>query len=120
MALVTRMRGVVLAIDGRKVGLCSKVEIHREWETIEFPIYRDSQEKRTIRTLQKIRVILEKVYQEKQDLFDNLGGTDLSFTLSAGGETHTISGAQIINYELESGLDGELIERVVLTAGTYS
>jgi len=120
MALVTRMRDVVLALDGRKVGMCRKVEVHREWETIEFPFYRDSPQKRTIRTLQKIRVIIEKVYQEKEDLFDNLGETDLSFTLSAGNETHTIAGAKIIHYTLAGGIDGELYEKAILTAETYS
>jgi hypothetical protein len=114
------MRDVLLSVDGRKVGLCQKAEIHSEWEPIEFPLYRDSSTTRTIRTLQKIRVILEKVYQEKEDFFDNLPETDLEFTLTAGQETHTISDAQIIDYRLEGGLDGELIERVVLVAENYS
>jgi hypothetical protein len=114
------MRDVVLALDGRKVGLCRKVEVHREWQTMEFPIYRDSSATRTIRTLQKIRVIIEKVYQEKEDLFNNLAEPDLSFTLSAGGETHTIAGAKIIYYTLAGGIDGELHEKAILTAETYS
>ena len=120
MAIVTRMRDVILAVDGRKVALCQKVEIHREWETIEYPLYRDQPTTRTLRTLQKIRVILEKVYQEEEDFFDNIGETDLEFTLSAGGETHTITGGELIYYGLVGGSGGKLYERVALIAETYS
>ncbi len=120
MAIVTRMQDVTLSIDGRKIGLCRKAEIHREYETIEYPIYRDSSAVRTLRTLEKIRVILEKVYQEKEDFLDNLSETDLEFSLSTGEETHTVSGGQIIFYNLADGSTGYLLERVVLNCESFS
>ena len=120
MAIVTRMRDVILAVDGRKVALCRKVEVHREWECIHYPIYRDSSVTKTLRTLEKIRIVLEKVYQEKQDLIDILDDTGLPFVLTTDEETHTVTGGQIIDYQLEGGPDGELIESATLVAESYS
>ena len=120
MATVTRMKDVELSVEGRMVGLCRKVEVHRERETIEYPIYRDSAKTKTLRTLEKIRVILEKVYQEKQDFIDILGDSDLSFVMSTGTETHTVTGGTIIDYRLEGNVAGELIEIITISAEEYS
>ena len=109
MATITRMRDVILTVDGRKVALCRKVEVRREWECIHYPIYRDSPV-----------IILEKIFQENEDFFDILDDTGLSFVLTTGEETHTVSGGQIIDYQLEGDPDGELIERVTLAAETYA
>ena len=120
MATITRMRDVILSIDGRKVALCQKAEIRREWECIHYPIYRDSPVTKTLRTLERIRITLERIFQVNDDFFDVIDDTGLSFVLTTDEETHTVSGGQIIDYQLEGGPDGELIERVTLTAETYS
>lgn len=120
MATITRMRDVILTVDGRKVALCRKVEVRREWECIHYPIYRDSPVIKTLRTLERIRIILEKIFQENEDFFDILDDTGLSFVLTTGEETHTVSGGQVIDYQLEGDPDGELIERVTLAAETYA
>jgi hypothetical protein len=116
MATVTRMKNVELSVGNRMVGLCRRVEIHRERDTVEYPVYRDSAKTKTLRTLEKIRVILEKVYQEKQDFIDILGDSGLSFEMTTGGETHSVTGGTIIDYKLEGNLAGELIEIITISA----
>ena len=120
MADVTRMRDVTLSIGGRKVGLCRKAEIHHEWDAIQFPIYRDSPTTRTIRATEKIKVVLEKVYQEKQDFVGNFASGGQTITLATSSETHTITNAQIVHYKLDGNSDGELLESVILYAESHS
>jgi hypothetical protein len=120
MAIVTRMKDVELSVEGRMVGLCRRAEIRRERETVQYPVYRDSSKTKTLRTLETITVILEKVYQEKQDFIDILSDSDLSFILTAGSETHTITGGAIVDYRLEGDVGGELIEKITIKAETSS
>ncbi len=120
MATVTRMKNVELSIENRMVGMCRRVEIHRQRDTVEYPLYRDSAKTKILRTLEKIRVILEKVYQEKQDFIDILGESDLSFEMTTSGETHSVTSGTIVDYRLEGNLAGELIEIITISAEACS